>query len=132
MGAYRDLQSVSGWEPSRQVSSCMQTEGSAPYEKPAQIACSTSAYASFPRYCPLLMRIVGKMNTYKSKYSVESLPPQNELLDWVWTQALKHFPGACMYNCTAKGRLLTLYKSTRSVLMPPQEFAENTMPKGTL
>ena len=62
-----DWQSVSGWEPSLQVSSCMHTEGSAPYENPAQMACSTSAYASFPRYCPLLMRMVGRMKTCEAQ-----------------------------------------------------------------
>lgn len=36
-----------------------------PSTKPAQIARSTSAVAILPRYCAPLMRMVGRMNTWR-------------------------------------------------------------------
>ena len=62
---YLLLQAESPGPPGLQLSSATrrQTSGSLSLLKPAHSAVSTSLYASLPRYCPLLMRMVGRMKT---------------------------------------------------------------------
>ena len=98
--AHLILQAESPGPPGRQLSSATrrQASGSLSALNPAQMAVSTSLYASLPRYCPLLMRMVGRMNTCSQSHVGQGLRDTADIEQCVWSADRGHV-GLEVYSC---------------------------------